>query len=46
MQRNALVVLGNHSGPLTAEQRARVEAIGDDDAPVAAAARRLLRRRG
>lgn len=46
MQRNALVVLGNQTGPLTAEQRARVECIGDDDAPVAAAARRLLRRRG
>lgn len=46
MQRNALVVLGNQTGPLTAEQRARVERIGDDDPPVAAAARRLLRRRG
>lgn len=47
MQRNALVVLGNEAGALSAEQRSRVERLADDvDAPIRAAARRLLRRRG
>jgi len=47
MHRNALIALGNAAGPLTAEQRARVQALAaGTDAPIAAAARRVLERRG
>jgi epoxyqueuosine reductase len=47
MRRNALLVLGNADGVLTSEQRDRVAALVDDPEPqIAAASRRLLRRRG
>jgi epoxyqueuosine reductase len=46
MRRNALVVIGNEAGALTTEQRERVAALVDDPEPeIAAASRRVLRRR-
>ncbi|MEM6995240.1 MAG: tRNA epoxyqueuosine(34) reductase QueG [Myxococcota bacterium] len=47
MRRNALIVLGNRSGPMSASEREAVSvASDDDDAQVAAAARRVIRKRG
>lgn len=47
MRRNALIALGNRTGPLDAAEREAIATCVDDDDPlIAAAARRVLRRRG
>jgi epoxyqueuosine reductase len=46
MRRNALLVLGNETSALTSDERDRVAALaGDPEPQIAAASRRLLRRR-